>query len=129
MCERCADIAIGRTGLARRSVLKLAAAAAAGLTLVPHALTANAKAPPKLENVLSPDDALKRLMHGNARYIEGVSKRHDFKHEREALSAGQNLLPASSAARTHGSVQNIVSMWRAAIFSSVASPAISPATT
>jgi carbonic anhydrase len=90
MCERCADIAIGRTGLARRSVLKLAAAAAAGLTLVPHALTANAKAPPKLENVLSPDDALKRLMHGNARYIEGVSKRHDFKHEREALSAGQN---------------------------------------
>jgi carbonic anhydrase len=90
MCERCADIAIERTGLARRSVLKLAAAAAAGLTLVPHALAANAKAPPKLENVLSPDDALKRLMHGNARYIEGVSKRHDFKHEREALSAGQN---------------------------------------
>jgi carbonic anhydrase len=29
-------------------------------------------------------------MKGNARYVEGVSRRHDFKHEREALSTGQN---------------------------------------
>ena len=33
-------------------------------------------------------------MAGNARYVEGVSKRHDFKHEREALSKGQNPFAA-----------------------------------
>jgi carbonic anhydrase len=48
------------------------------------------KAPPKKDNVLSPDAALKRLMSGNERYVQGVSKRHDFKHEREALTKGQN---------------------------------------
>jgi carbonic anhydrase len=48
------------------------------------------KAPPKKDNVLSPDAALKRLMSGNERYVGGVSKRHDFKHEREALTKGQN---------------------------------------
>ena len=30
------------------------------------------------------------MVKGNARYVEGVLKRHDFKHEREALVAGQN---------------------------------------
>ena len=34
--------------------------------------------------------ALKKLMEGNARYVDGTSKRHDFKHEREALVGGQN---------------------------------------
>jgi carbonic anhydrase len=29
-------------------------------------------------------------MAGNERYIEGVARRHDFKHEREALVGGQN---------------------------------------
>ena len=48
------------------------------------------EAPPKPENVISPDASLKRLMDGNARYVEGVSRRHDFKHEREALVGGQN---------------------------------------
>jgi carbonic anhydrase len=48
------------------------------------------KPPPKPQNVLSPDAALKRLMQGNARYVDGVSRRHDFKHEREALAGGQN---------------------------------------
>ena len=36
------------------------------------------------------DAALERLRQGNARYVEGVSLRHDFKHEREALAKGQN---------------------------------------
>ena len=31
---------------------------------------------------------------GNRRYVEGVSKRHDFLHERESLSAGQNPFAA-----------------------------------
>src|ERR1700740_2329627 len=48
------------------------------------------KKPPKPENVISPDASLKRLMEGNARYVDGVARRHDFKHEREALAGGQN---------------------------------------
>jgi carbonic anhydrase len=93
MCEFCArDAEFGP--IARRSVLKLATAAAAALAVTPRAFAAKAKAPAKPENVLSPDAALDRLMRGNARYVEGVSKRHDFKHEREALSAGQNPFAA-----------------------------------
>ena len=68
--------------------------AAAGLALAPQAFAANAKPPPKPENVISPDAALDRLMQGNARYVEGVSRRHDFQHEREALSKGQNPFAA-----------------------------------
>jgi carbonic anhydrase len=94
MCERCADVVVGRTPLARRGLLKLAAATAAGLVLAPPAFAAKAKAPPKPQNVLSPDAALKRLMRGNSRYVEGVSKRHDFSHEREPLSMGQNPFAA-----------------------------------
>jgi carbonic anhydrase len=48
------------------------------------------KKPPKPQNVLSPDAALEGLRRGNARYVEGVSLRHDFRHEREALAGGQN---------------------------------------
>src|SRR5215470_5808895 len=93
MCDLCEDRADHRP-IARRSILKLGAAAAAALATAPHALAATAAAPPKPENVLSPDAALARLMKGNARYVEGVSKRHDFRHEREALSGGQNPFAA-----------------------------------
>jgi carbonic anhydrase len=48
------------------------------------------KAPPKPENVLSPDASLKRLMAANERYVVGIARRHDFRHEREALVGGQN---------------------------------------
>jgi carbonic anhydrase len=92
MCDLCA--AGDTRTIARRHVLKLGAAAAATLALAPHALAATAKAPPKPENVVSPDDALARLMKGNTRYVDGVSKRHDFRHEREALSGGQNPFAA-----------------------------------
>jgi carbonic anhydrase len=51
-------------------------------------------APPKPENQLSPDAALKRLLRGNERYVEGVMQRHDFKREREALVGGQNPFAA-----------------------------------
>jgi carbonic anhydrase len=93
MCEHCIDAAIMHTRFARRSILKLAAAAA-GVAIAPRAFAANDMAPPKPENVLSPDDALDRLMKGNSRYVDGVSKRHDFKTEREALSSGQNPFAA-----------------------------------
>jgi carbonic anhydrase len=49
-----------------------------------------AKPAPKPQNVLSPDEALARLLEGNARYVEGTARRHDFTHEREALAGGQN---------------------------------------
>ncbi len=52
------------------------------------------KPPPKPQNVLSPEASLERLLKGNARYVEGVSLRHDFKHEREALAGGQNPFAA-----------------------------------
>ena len=93
MCERCVDAAITQKRLGRRSILKLAAAAA-GFAIAPRAFAANDKTPPKPENVLSPDAALDRLMQGNSRYVEGLSRRHDFIHEREALSSGQNPFAA-----------------------------------
>jgi len=93
MCETCADRA-KQAPIARRNVLKLAAAAAAAAAIAPSALAAPANAPPKPQNVLSPDASLERLMKGNVRYIEGAANRHDFKHEREALSTGQNPFAA-----------------------------------
>jgi len=94
MCECCADVAVKRAHFARRSLLQLAAGAVAGFATAPQAFAARVKAPPKPENVLPPDAALDRLMHGNVRYVEGVSRRHDFKHEREALTTGQNPFAA-----------------------------------
>ncbi len=92
MCERCT--AAGGMQFARRNILKLAAGAAAGLAVAPRAFAAKVKAPPKPENVVSPDAALQRLMQGNARYVADETKRHDFRHEREALSKGQNPFAA-----------------------------------
>ncbi len=89
MCQYCLDAAGTRKVLGRRSLLKVAGAVA-GMALVPQAFAANDKPPPKPENVISPDAALDRLVKGNGRYVDGVSRRHDFKHEREALSTGQN---------------------------------------
>lgn len=48
------------------------------------------KLPPKPQNILSPEQALERLLEGNQRYVKGVAKRHDFIAEREALVGGQN---------------------------------------
>jgi carbonic anhydrase len=68
----------------------LLAASAAGLLFSNGVVAKEAKAPPKPQNVLSPEASLERLLQGNHRYVEGVSRRHDFKHEREALVTGQN---------------------------------------
>ena len=94
MCELC-GLAKKPATIARRDLLKLAAGTAAGLALTAPASAAKKKAaPPKPENVLSPDAALGRLMRGNGRYVEGVARRHDFGHEREALAGGQNPFAA-----------------------------------
>jgi carbonic anhydrase len=93
MCNRCNELDQSRSP-SRRGVLRFAAAAAAALATARDARAAKVAAPPKPANVLPPDAALDRLMKGNARYVDGVSRRHDFKHEREALSAGQNPFAA-----------------------------------
>lgn len=87
MCEICG---VENTRLSRRRLLSSIGVAAAGFALAGSALAKESKAPPKPQNVVSPERALELLVKGNARYVEGVSKRHDFKHEREALTSGQN---------------------------------------
>lgn len=85
--------------LARRAFI--ASAVASGLLLPASALAkgrkktasrteAKAAEPPKPQNVLTPDEALARLIEGNARYQKGLARRHDFVAEREALVSGQN---------------------------------------
>jgi carbonic anhydrase len=97
MCLRCSDVNTKHDAdFGRRRFLAAAAVAvgaAAGFAWS-DAAVAKAKAPPKPENVLSPDAALARLMEGNKRYVQGVARRHDFKHEREPLTRGQNPFAA-----------------------------------
>ncbi|MFN5668082.1 carbonic anhydrase, partial [Bradyrhizobium sp.] len=88
MCQLCDVVPSGQTS--RRSFLAAAACTAAGLAFAPPISAKETKPPPKPQNVLAPDAALDRLVKGNLRYVEGVSRRHDFKHEREALATGQN---------------------------------------
>jgi carbonic anhydrase len=91
MCRYCDECQSGHElTLARRGFLTLSAGAALGLATLRQGFSAPAATPPKPENAISPDAALDRLMKGNARYVNGLSRRHDFKHEREALTKGQN---------------------------------------
>jgi carbonic anhydrase len=89
MCELCTKSDPSRS-LTRRRMMQCAVATTAALA----ASRAGFAAPPKPENMLSPEAALDRLMKGNARYVDGVSRRHDFMHEREVLSGGQNPFAA-----------------------------------
>lgn len=89
MCEMCRQNSIQRFEPSRRSVLGVAASAM-GLLLANAAGAKEMKSPPKPQNVLTPAASLERLLKGNARYVDGVSLRHDFRHEREALAGGQN---------------------------------------
>ncbi|HEY2247175.1 MAG TPA: carbonic anhydrase [Bradyrhizobium sp.] len=89
MCDKCSGNRLHDSGLSRRSAI-LFAVSGLGLAFNSATLAKETKAPPKPENVISPDGSLKRLMDGNARYVDGVARRHDFKHEREVLSGGQN---------------------------------------
>ncbi|MET4800592.1 carbonic anhydrase [Bradyrhizobium sp. LB11.1] len=93
MCDQCSETMTDRLTPSRRSAMLLTAAAL-GTAFGGGAFAKGSKPPPKPQNVLSPDAALKRLMEGNARYVDGVARRHDFKHEREALAGGQNPFAA-----------------------------------
>jgi carbonic anhydrase len=86
MCEACRENPCDRMKPSRRYVLLVAAS----LLSVKAAGAKESKPPPKPQNVVSPDTSLTLLLKGNTRYVEGVSLRHDFKHEREALAGGQN---------------------------------------
>jgi carbonic anhydrase len=91
MCQACRENPYDRLKPTRRNLLLTAAAS---LLLVNAASAKETKAPPKPQNVLSPDESLARLLKGNGRYVEGVSRRHDFRHEREVLVGGQNPFAA-----------------------------------
>ena len=91
MCQLCEASAHPSS---RRHFLTGAVSFAASAAFASSVFAKETKPPPKPQNVLSPADALDRLMKGNARYIEGVARRHDFKHEREALAGGQNPFAA-----------------------------------
>jgi carbonic anhydrase len=91
MCLLCrAGESTARSEACRRGFLRSVGGFAASVALIPSAFAKDTKALPKPQNDISPDGALDRLMKGNARYVEGVSRRHDFKAEREALVGGQN---------------------------------------
>lgn len=90
MCEICRTARRGTNGATRRSTLTFAASALAAGLIGGPAIAAKKKAPPKPQNVIAPDAALDRLSQGNKRYVSGTTRRHDFAHEREALSTGQN---------------------------------------
>ncbi len=91
MCEGCqtSEAAVHKLNL-RRRFLKTAGGLAASLALLRSGFAKEGKRPPKPQNDIAPAAALKRLMEGNERYVEGKSLRHDFRHEREALVGGQN---------------------------------------
>lgn len=80
----------------RRQFLRMTTVGAGALILagVLPTTEAHAVAAPKPANDLNPQQALARLMEGNSRYVEGVTKRYDFLSEREALLSGQNPFAA-----------------------------------
>ena len=91
MCKACqVDEASHDRPFSRRRFIASLVAVAAVPVLASAASAKSTKAPPKPQNVVSPGVALDLLRQGNDRYVSGVSKRHDFKHEREALVTGQN---------------------------------------
>jgi carbonic anhydrase len=88
MCDTCNSWLANRGGgLPRRKFLTLLGAA---LSVPVLARAAEKGAPPKPQNVVSPDAALERLMKGNRRYVRGTMRRHDFSADRAALAGGQN---------------------------------------
>jgi carbonic anhydrase len=95
MCTQCGDFSGDRsTNLPRRQFVKLAGAGALSLGFFGRSQAAEADAPPKPQNMISPDEALERLTEGNHRYVSGKMISHDFISERPALASGQNPFAA-----------------------------------
>lgn len=85
MCHTCENKA--SLNLSRRKFITTMAASAG---LLAAGLPAFAAGLPKPENVISPDEALKRLMTGNERYVSNKPLPADFAATRAALAEGQN---------------------------------------
>ncbi|MDN5751796.1 MAG: carbonic anhydrase [Nitrosospira sp.] len=94
MCELCDQQDEKQREPSKRLFLKLAAASALTLSIAgtagKMASAANTKSPPLPENVMTPDEALERLMAGNERYVTGQSTPLNFSEDRAALVTGQN---------------------------------------
>lgn len=92
MCEICVKNAVLNSTPAspsRRAALgMMGAISLLGMSSIARAV--HAKAPPKPSNVLSPDQAIKRLMQGNERYSSGKSMERSFGPTRAVLAGGQN---------------------------------------
>jgi carbonic anhydrase len=74
----------------RRRFLGLAGAGLAAAMARSASFAAETISPPKPQNVLTPEQAIERLLAGNRRYVKGTMKRHDFSTERQSLALGQN---------------------------------------
>ncbi|GKS69136.1 carbonic anhydrase [Nitrosomonas sp. PY1] len=85
----------------RRGFLRMSAAFTMGLGMLHNQVSWAEKgkesaektysnAAPKPENILTPDDALERLMEGNKRYITGKAIVFDFHEVEKSLVNGQN---------------------------------------
>jgi carbonic anhydrase len=90
MCEVCGD-AQHEPGVSRRGFLRTGALAALVPWSVGAALAADPPAPgaPPRPNAISPAEALKRLMDGNARYAANAPNERDFSSGRAARVQGQ----------------------------------------
>lgn len=92
MCLLCKDRISGRDTVSHSRRSMLGAAFGAGALMAAGGAFAQAPASPayKPGNVLTPDEALARLMQGNERYVSNKSTSQDFASTRGALTAGQN---------------------------------------
>lgn len=93
MCERCVhNDAMSNNGPAsqsRRTALGIIGAISL-FGISSAARFAHAKSPPKPDNVLSPEQAVKRLIEGNERYVSDKTQDRRFALKRAALVDGQN---------------------------------------
>ncbi|KZL20159.1 Carbonic anhydrase 2 [Pseudovibrio axinellae] len=96
MCWMCNEKAGLIGSPERRRFLKTAGVFGAALATgsVSLATSANAQQSPIPKNEIDGSDALKRLVDGNKRYVEGSVSPVDFASTREALAAGQNPFAA-----------------------------------
>ncbi len=92
MCHACGNPSADHHSdqIPRRNFLGLLGAGVASAFLAPLLHAAPKGPPPKPRNAITAGPALQRLIKGNARYVKGTMKRHDFATEREALVGGQN---------------------------------------
>jgi carbonic anhydrase len=95
MCEICNDPK-HRPGLSRRAFLRTGTLAALAPWAAGTAIAADPPAPgasPR-PNAISPAEALKRLLDGNARYVANTPTARDFSVGRVARVAGQHPIAA-----------------------------------